>query len=75
MCFSCKVPWHDGLSCEEYVQNEAANPETASTMEWIRAHTKPCPNSRAAIEKNAGCSHMKCKYLQTCFILQDESSR
>lgn len=30
-------------------------------IDWIKEHTKSCPNCDNAIEKNKGCNHMTCK--------------
>ncbi|KAK4031854.1 hypothetical protein C8A01DRAFT_51204 [Parachaetomium inaequale] len=67
-CFLCKVPWHVGLTCDEWsslVAASAADDTSAQTLlqraEELRASkdtidqtTKPCPRCSWNIEKNGG---------------------
>jgi hypothetical protein len=57
-CYSCQVPWHAEMTCEEY-QREAAAVEGASEEE-VRRISKRCPNCTAPIESTGGCAHMVC---------------
>ena len=51
------IPWHTGLTCDEYDQKGRRDP----SKKWIRKHTKQCPKCHWNIEKNGGCNHMTCK--------------
>jgi flagellar biosynthesis GTPase FlhF len=37
--------------------------EEALSLQKVQATTKPCPGCRWPIEKNRGCSHMTCKFI------------
>jgi hypothetical protein len=41
--------------------------EEAANLRTINSTTKMCPGCQWPIEKNAGCSHMSCKYLERFF--------
>jgi hypothetical protein len=57
-CFTHKVKWHEGITCEEYDMN--IDPDYESSRRWIVENSKKCPNCPYQIEKNDGCDHMKC---------------
>lgn len=62
-CFTHQVPWHEGLSCDQYEsQREHGDPDYAQTQDWIREHSKPCPGCGANVQKDDGCFHMTCEY-------------
>ncbi|KAH7322121.1 hypothetical protein B0J17DRAFT_251345 [Rhizoctonia solani] len=58
-CFFHKVPWHQGLTCEEYTVEREHN----ANEEYLTTHTKPCPSPTCGrpIEKVSGCDHMTCR--------------
>ena len=58
-CFTHQLPYHDGMSCEQFDAHTALS-EAAADEAWILRETKPCPNCGVAIEKNRGCCHMTC---------------
>lgn len=50
------------LECGHYDHGSSPCPPPADgTDAWIAKKTKPCPNCKEAIEKNAGCAHMTCR--------------
>ncbi|EHK43703.1 uncharacterized protein TrAtP1_008103 [Trichoderma atroviride] len=57
-CFQHKKPWHKGLTCEQFDEQEAASArhkkEDAASTETIKQVTKPCPNCKVHIQKNGG---------------------
>ncbi|KAJ1301939.1 hypothetical protein OPQ81_000778 [Rhizoctonia solani] len=55
-CFLHRVPWHEGLTCEQYV----ADQEDANEA-YMMEYTKRCPACRIPIEKDSGCEHMTCR--------------
>jgi hypothetical protein len=62
MCFTHEMPWHDGLTCDEYESlRDYGDPNFAETREWIRTNTKPCPSCQVGIQKGEACFHMTCK--------------
>jgi hypothetical protein len=66
MCFEHSVPWHAGLTCEQYDgAREHGDPEFVKTRSWIRTNTKPCPGPGCGenIQKGEACFHMTCEYL------------
>ncbi|KIW01300.1 uncharacterized protein PV09_07338 [Verruconis gallopava] len=64
MCFTHQLPWHEGLSCEQFNnQREHGDPDYADTQEYIRANTKTCPGANCGMNvlKDGGCFHMTCR--------------
>ncbi|CAF1100294.1 unnamed protein product [Adineta steineri] len=57
-CFTHKVKWHEGLTCEAYDKNVDLNDE--SSRRWIVENSKKCPKCPYQIEKSDGCDHIKC---------------
>ncbi|CAF1181070.1 unnamed protein product [Rotaria sordida] len=57
-CFTHKIKWHEGLSCEEF--DMRMDPIYESSRRWIVENSKKCPNCPYQIEKNDGCDHMTC---------------
>ncbi|CAE6523782.1 unnamed protein product [Rhizoctonia solani] len=59
-CFTHRVPWHHGLTCEEYDLVIRQEEEIQANEDYIGTHTKQCPGCRRPIEKLDGCDHMTC---------------
>ncbi|CAG8591784.1 18443_t:CDS:2 [Gigaspora margarita] len=59
-CFTHDVPWHRGLTCDEFSEQLQTKDYTANRAYYER-HTKPCPRCKMSIEKNSGCDHMSCR--------------
>ncbi|CAG8549267.1 17045_t:CDS:2, partial [Racocetra fulgida] len=59
-CFTHDVPWHSGLTCDEFSEQLQTKDYTANRAYYER-HTKPCPRCKMSIEKNHGCDHMTCR--------------
>ncbi|KAF9334149.1 hypothetical protein BG006_002654 [Podila minutissima] len=62
-CASCAVPFHRGLSCEEYrAQAQVGDTEEDRAMLQLvkDRHWRHCPSCRFVIEKQVGCNHMVC---------------
>ncbi|CAD6444594.1 cbdb2440-5f9e-4382-9b39-1985fce29fd3 [Sclerotinia trifoliorum] len=62
-CFTHKMPWHTGLTCDQYNtrEREKLQQEEASQKLMEKA-TKKCPKCQVRIEKNKGCDHMTCRF-------------
>lgn len=64
MCFTHQIPWHDGLSCDQYdSQREHGDPDYQQTQDWMQSNSKNCPGCRVNIEKGNACFHMTCKLI------------
>jgi hypothetical protein len=61
-CLSCKVPWHDGMSCYEYkMRYPHARPEDAKLQNLARQRLwRQCVKCKHMIELAEGCYHMIC---------------
>lgn len=62
-CFRHRVPWHSGLTCEQYTGLTKYKQENQASEEYIAKHAKRCPNPscRRPILKIDGCDHMTCR--------------
>lgn len=64
-CASCRVRWHDGLSCEEYRQlpEDLRSPEDVALLHVARNKAwRSCPECRSLISKVEGdCNWMRCR--------------
>ena len=52
-CFTHDVPWHDGVTCNDFTDMLKTNVDSA-TNAYFASVTKPCPNCNRNIEKNGG---------------------
>ena len=61
-CLSCKVPWHDGMSCYEYkMRYPHARSEDAKLQNLARQRLwRQCVKCKHMIELAEGCYHMIC---------------
>ncbi|KAG0235056.1 hypothetical protein BGW42_005849 [Actinomortierella wolfii] len=71
-CATCAVPFHRGLTCEEYrAQIEGGNTteEDMAMFQMIKDRRwRHCPSCRFVIEKTQGCPHVVCHCGQSmCF--------
>jgi hypothetical protein len=57
-CFTHKVQWHEGITCEQY--DLEIDPDYELSRRWIVENSKKCPQCPFQIEKNDGCDHMTC---------------
>ena len=64
-CFTHKMPWHKGLTCNQYDAKQAKRVrQEAASAEVLSKTTKVCPNPKCGLhlDKYAGCDHVRCKY-------------
>ncbi|XP_039053171.1 probable E3 ubiquitin-protein ligase RNF144A-B [Hibiscus syriacus] len=70
-CAQCNVPWHPGISCEEYQtlsEDERGRDDLmvrnlAKEQKW-----RNCPSCRFMVERTEGCPHMTCRCkFQFCY--------
>ncbi|KAK3933601.1 hypothetical protein QBC46DRAFT_301019 [Diplogelasinospora grovesii] len=63
MCYRHQIPFHRGLTCEQYdSQREHGDPSYKQTQEWISKNSKPCPGVGCGVNitKGEACFHMTC---------------
>ncbi|PQE32898.1 RING finger protein [Rutstroemia sp. NJR-2017a WRK4] len=65
-CFAHKLPWHTGLTCTEYdeQQRQRLEQEAASAQFMQANNLKQCPNPKCGLrlDKIGGCDHMTCQH-------------
>ncbi|KAF9111405.1 hypothetical protein BGX27_004981 [Mortierella sp. AM989] len=62
-CASCAVPFHRGMTCEQYQtqsQGDSSEEDRAMLRLVQDRHWRHCPGCRFVIEKQQGCNHMVC---------------
>lgn len=59
ICTSCKVVYHDGMSCEDY-KDLSSEGMKAFERYMKETDTRKCPTCKTPIEKTYGCNHMEC---------------
>lgn len=67
-CSIHDVPWHTGLTCEQYTAQTRRQGEERASQSYIEQHAKRCPNTscRRPIIKVDGCDHMTCRRPAGC---------
>eukprot|EP01125_Pyxidicula_operculata_P012905 TRINITY_DN4250_c0_g1_i1.p1 TRINITY_DN4250_c0_g1~~TRINITY_DN4250_c0_g1_i1.p1 ORF type:complete len:337 (+),score=43.48 TRINITY_DN4250_c0_g1_i1:64-1074(+) len=61
LCTGCKWTSHEGTCDEARLKLlELHGKENEESEQWKRNNTKQCPKCQVHIEKNQGCSHMRC---------------
>nr|XP_043626139.1 E3 ubiquitin-protein ligase RNF144A-like [Erigeron canadensis] len=66
-CFQCKVPWHDGYTCEE--TRDGNNVDFAVVCEKNGWNWKRCPKCGHCIEIDLYCYRVGCWILKCRFVL------
>lgn len=59
-CWNCLEEAHRPVDCRTVSQWIMKNSAESENINWILAHSKPCPKCKRPIEKNQGCMHMSC---------------
>lgn len=68
-CFTHDMPWHAGLTCEQYTAQQAErDAQDRASQTYIDRNAKICPNPSCGrrIEKVDGCDHMTCRRPAGC---------
>ncbi|QHO22742.1 E3 ubiquitin-protein ligase [Arachis hypogaea] len=63
-CAQCKVAWHGGMKCGEFMSLNENEREKEDLMVMNLAKAKRwrrCSKCRIYVEKNEGCSHISCR--------------
>lgn len=67
-CVPCDRPWHEGETCAQYqARIKDRLEEEDASLKAVQKRTKPCPRCARPIEKNGGCSYMRCSQCQVNF--------
>lgn len=63
-CFSCKVPWHSGMTCSTYKRLNPIPPAEDVKLKFLatRSLWRQCVKCNHMIELAEGCYHMTCRY-------------
>lgn len=59
-CWQCEMEAHSPVDCNTVQKWIEKNSNESENLNWIIAHSKPCPKCLRRIEKNQGCMHMTC---------------
>jgi E3 ubiquitin-protein ligase RNF144 len=63
-CARCCVPWHAGVSCEEFArlgEGERAREDLLLVEAAREANWKRCPRCGFYVDKSSGCLHITCR--------------
>lgn len=60
ICFTHRVLWHAGVTCQEYDEMGDHDETVRKNMAEIKRTTKPCPFCKTRIKKEGGCDYMIC---------------
>ena len=65
-CSNCCHPHSMRMTCEHAkkirdAQSKISEKERKANEEWLKKHTKPCPQCKFPIERNGGCRHITCQ--------------
>ncbi|KAG9233507.1 hypothetical protein BJ875DRAFT_425799 [Amylocarpus encephaloides] len=64
ICTTCKVPFHDGMTCKGY--EDLSSGGTEAFLKYKEENqVKDCPQCKVAIQKSHGCNHMQCTQCST----------
>lgn len=63
-CVNCKIPWHTGMTCDEYrIDNPDPHAEDVKLKSLAAKNLwRQCVKCNHMIELVAGCYHMTCRY-------------
>lgn len=76
ICRACRAPSHPGITCAE--RKDIQSGGIMSLEEWkMKSGAKQCPNCKALIEKDGGCSHVHCIVCETdmCWYCGEQYTR
>ncbi|KAF5181035.1 Rbr-type e3 ubiquitin transferase, partial [Thalictrum thalictroides] len=59
-CFGCSSEAHSPCSCLMWELWTKKCKDESETVNWMTAHTKPCPKCNKPVEKNGGCNLVSC---------------
>ncbi|XP_027194292.2 uncharacterized protein LOC113789004 [Dermatophagoides pteronyssinus] len=61
-CFKCHSPWHEGISCSDYIRGDRLLKTWAKHSDLITGdvNAQKCPKCKIYIQRINGCDHMHC---------------
>ncbi|KZT55753.1 hypothetical protein CALCODRAFT_498223 [Calocera cornea HHB12733] len=70
-CAVHQLPWHKGLTCEEWEKAhggwwDPVRRRERGVRRWVGRKTRKCPGCGKDIEKQDGCDHMTCRQPVGC---------
>lgn len=72
-CATCRVPWHEGFTCQEYqdLPDHLRAPEDVALLQMARRNRwRTCPECRNLLSKQEGdCNWMRCR-CACCFCFR-----
>ena len=66
-CFRCHSPWHEGLTCKQFVRGDKQFHKWSRDKPNGVANCQKCPTCRVYIQRSTGCDHMTCNRCDTHF--------
>lgn len=64
-CIVHKLPWHDGMTCEEFdcdeSQIERLEQDEATAKLLASLSAKICPTCKQGVDRTDGCDHLRCR--------------
>ena len=66
-CFPCASPWHEGISCRQYLKGDRLLQDWAKQVSQGQVNAQKCPKCKILIQKSSGCDHMHCPRCKTDF--------
>ncbi|CAF2693899.1 unnamed protein product [Rotaria sp. Silwood2] len=66
-CFYCHAPWHEKMTCKEYLEGEKMLRLWASQIDENQHNAQKCPRCKIYISRSGGCPHMVCSKCQCDF--------
>lgn len=61
-CFKCHSPWHEGISCNDYIRGDRLLKTWAKHSDLLTGdvNAQKCPKCKIYIQRINGCDHMHC---------------
>ena len=61
-CLSCRVAYHEGITCEEYQRNHVLSENDKEFVAYAQGQKfKQCPKCNFWVERTMGCDCMTCR--------------
>ena len=67
-CYTCQIPWHEGLTCLQVLRHTELRGPTAEDVAFLQSmhaqlgsRFRQCPRCGVWVERSAGCAKMTCR--------------